>query len=112
GNAAAQSPVRPSLIQAFSGNVEQRVFLTVGWINPRKNHGALLDAFEQLWREGSQARLVVVGKIDVTSLVMARRIKAQPECVRRLLGFDDLSDAVLEYFYDQDAVLWNPSFMD
>ena len=37
------------------------VFLTVGTLEPRKGHAQALAAFEQLWSEGSEAELVIVG---------------------------------------------------
>ena len=48
--------------QAFTP--ERRDFVAIGTIEPRKNPGALLRAFEQLWNEGVSAHLVVAGRLS------------------------------------------------
>jgi glycosyltransferase involved in cell wall biosynthesis len=40
------------------------VILSVGSLEARKNHGALLDACESLWASGSQFELVLVGLVN------------------------------------------------
>jgi glycosyltransferase involved in cell wall biosynthesis len=42
---------------------ESRRFAVLGTIEPRKNHFAVLDAFEQLWAEGVEAELIFVGRL-------------------------------------------------
>jgi glycosyltransferase involved in cell wall biosynthesis len=39
----------------------RRRYVALGTIEPRKNVAAILEAFAQLWREGNNAELVVVG---------------------------------------------------
>jgi glycosyltransferase involved in cell wall biosynthesis len=39
-----------------------RTFLVPGSLEPRKNHRVVLDAFEDLWAQGSDARLVLAGR--------------------------------------------------
>jgi hypothetical protein len=41
----------------------RREFLHVGTIEPRKNVGAILEAFEAHWRDGGQARLTLIGRL-------------------------------------------------
>jgi glycosyltransferase involved in cell wall biosynthesis len=43
---------------------ERRDFVAIGTVEPRKNPGALLHAFEQLWNEGVPAHLVVAGHLS------------------------------------------------
>ena len=43
---------------------ERRDFIAIGTVEPRKNPGALLRAFEQLWNDGVPAHLVVAGRIS------------------------------------------------
>lgn len=38
-------------------------FVMVGSIEPRKRHGAILDAFEKLWAMGVSANLLIIGKV-------------------------------------------------
>jgi len=40
------------------------VFLTVATIEPRKNHAALLEAAEDLWKAGLQFQLILVGMLN------------------------------------------------
>lgn len=53
--------VEPDLLRMFKAKAP--VFLMVSTIEPRKNHGYLLDAFERAWAQGSQARLCIAGRI-------------------------------------------------
>ena len=64
-------------------------FLMVGTIEPRKGHLQALDAFEQLWREGSDAQLVIVGNEGWLPLAPSER-RTIPEIVRRLEGHPEL----------------------
>jgi glycosyltransferase involved in cell wall biosynthesis len=41
-------------------------FAVVGTLEPRKNHRAVLDAFESLWNDGYEASLVFIGKLGGT----------------------------------------------
>lgn len=50
------------------------VFLMVGSIEPRKMHAFVLDAFEQLWRRGRRARLVIVGRQGWKTEALLQRI--------------------------------------
>src|SRR5690606_33158160 len=74
-------------------------FLMVGTIEPRKAHAQVLDAFEQLWREGMDVALVVVGKQGWLVEALARRMRAHPEHGRRLFWLEAISDAYLERVY-------------
>jgi glycosyltransferase involved in cell wall biosynthesis len=47
--------------QTFSP--DRRLFVAIGTVEPRKNPGAMLRAFRQLWDEGVIAPLVVAGRI-------------------------------------------------
>jgi alpha-1,2-rhamnosyltransferase len=110
---AETAAVREKVRRAVSGTPEQFVFLNVGWINPRKNHAVLLDAFEHLWNEGSAARLVIVGQIDLLiGMDVARRINSHPMRGRKLFVFHDLSDLELEYCYGHCSALVYPSLAE
>jgi glycosyltransferase involved in cell wall biosynthesis len=43
-------------------------FVWLGTIEPRKNANAVLRAFMRLWGEGTDARLVMIGRIESTAL--------------------------------------------
>ena len=73
--------------------------LMVGTIEPRKAHGAVLDAFEVLWDEGEPCALVIAGKPGWLVDALLARISDHPEAGRRLFWLNGPSDAVLEVLY-------------
>ncbi|ELX10633.1 glycosyl transferase family 1 [Janthinobacterium sp. HH01] len=93
-------------------------FLMVGTIEPRKGHLQALDAFEQLWADGADVRLVVVGGEGWKGLadgqrrtipaIMAR-LRGHPELGRRLHWLQGISDEYLERVYRDCACLLFPS---
>ncbi|WP_426177097.1 glycosyltransferase [Massilia sp. TWR1-2-2] len=94
------------------------VFLMVGTIEPRKGHLQALSAFEQLWREGSTAQLVIVGKEGWKGLPenqrrtiphLMARLSHHPEMGERLLWLSGISDQYLERLYAVADCLLAPS---
>ncbi|WP_312515955.1 glycosyltransferase [Massilia sp.] len=93
-------------------------FLMVGTIEPRKGHLQALEAFEQLWAEGVEANLVIVGREGWTQLADAERrtlphivsrLRASPELGRRLLWLEGLDDDALQQVYRASTCLLFPS---
>lgn len=83
-------------------------FLMVGTVEPRKGHLQTLAAFEQLWREGEQVQLVIVGKEGWTALPDSQRrtipeivgrLHQHPELGMRLFWLDDATDEYLQKIY-------------
>ncbi|QBE64608.1 glycosyltransferase [Pseudoduganella lutea] len=93
-------------------------FLMVGTIEPRKGHMQALDAFEQLWADGVDVRLVIVGGEGWKGLpdsqrrtipaIMAR-LAAHPELGKRLHWLRGITDEYLEAVYRASACLLVPS---
>jgi len=90
----------------------------VGTIEPRKGHLQALSAFEQLWRDGSEARLVIVGKEGWTGLPdnqrrtiphLMNRLRHHPELGKRLFWLSGISDEYLERLYAAANCLLAPS---
>jgi alpha-1,2-rhamnosyltransferase len=102
--------VRSTVKAIFCKN--NSVYLTVGTIEPRKNHKYLLDAFELLWRENLDVTLYFVGKIGWKSEALVKRVKTHSEYNRRLFMFNDITDAELEYCYMKSRCLVLPSFIE
>jgi len=102
--------IEPRLKDLFAASGP--VFLMVSTIEPRKNHGYLLDAFERAWAAGSTARLCIAGRIGWKCDALLERIRNHPELNRRLFMFNDLSDTSLEYAYTQASALVFPSFVE
>ncbi|HEX8955706.1 MAG TPA: glycosyltransferase [Burkholderiaceae bacterium] len=89
-------------------------FLMVGTIEPRKGHLQAIEAFEALWRDGSDARLVIVGREGWTALAPAQRrniprtmekLRHHPELGKRLIWMSDISDQYLEQVYQAASCL-------
>ena len=77
------------------------LYLYVSTIEPRKNHAYALDAFEALWADKTQARLVIVGRIGWRCEALLERIRNHPESGRRLFMFNGVDDATLAALYDR-----------
>ena len=88
------------------------MFLSVGTIEPRKGHRVALRAFEALWREGRDARLVFVGRRGWFEEAIVAEIRGHAEFGRRLFWFDDVGDAELAFLYDRSAAALVPSYAE
>ncbi|MDF1738761.1 MAG: glycosyltransferase [Verrucomicrobiales bacterium] len=67
-------------------------FISVGTVEPRKGYSLLIDAFERLWRDGDDVRLVIVGKKGWLVDALCERIQMHREYGKRLLWLADASD--------------------
>ncbi len=94
-------------------------FLMVGTIEPRKGYLQAIDAFSQLWAEGVEANLVIVGKEGWKGLPeMARRdipatierLRSHSELDRRLYFLEGISDEYLEKVYGASTCLIAASY--
>ncbi|HAS10039.1 MAG TPA: hypothetical protein DCS55_05885 [Acidimicrobiaceae bacterium] len=83
--------------------------LTVGTVEPRKNVGLLLDAFERLWAEGRAARLVVVGREGWHVEELVERLRRHPELGRRLIWVGWMPDAEVDWLYRHAHAVAVPS---
>ena len=89
-------------------------FLMVGTIEPRKRHLHVLEAFDQLWGQGVDVNLTVVGAEGWQHLPRAmrrsipqivRRLRSHPEWGRRLFWVNRCSDEYLEKIYAASSCL-------
>lgn len=89
-------------------------FLMVGTIEPRKGYLQTLEAFTQLWLDGVDINLVVVGNEGWKSLPdkerrtipqIVKMLNNHPELGKRLFWIKDASDEFLEKVYDVSTCL-------
>ncbi len=80
--------------------VDARMVLSVGSIEVRKNHLALLQAAELLWREGLAFRLQLIGKVSLESADVVDRIAELRDAGRDLELRSDVSDTELRLAYE------------
>lgn len=88
------------------------MFLAVGTIEPRKGHRVALRAFEALWREGRDVRLVFVGRRGWFEEAICAELLSHEEFGHRLFWFDDASDDDLAFLYDHATAALAPSYAE
>jgi glycosyltransferase involved in cell wall biosynthesis len=97
---------------------ERPSFLMVSTIEPRKGHLQALDAFEQLWADGVDVNLVIVGNEGWKPLQeherrtiprIMQRLQFHPELGKRLLRPTGVDDATLQQIYLASTCLLSPS---
>lgn len=87
-------------------DIQGRPFiLMVGTIEPRKNHALALDIFDEMWRAGQDASLVIVGKQGWMVEETIERIRHHPELGRRLYWVERASDSDLFHLYRSASFL-------
>ena len=84
------------LLQQLAANPS---FLAVGTLEPRKRHGQMLDAFEQLWAQNVAANLIIVGKPGWLTEALTTRLSTHPQLGRQLFWVQSASDECLEKIY-------------
>lgn len=94
-------------------------FLMVGTIEPRKGFIQVLDAFTQLWQDGTDINLIVVGREgwqglpdemrrDIPETIM--RLRTHKELNHRLFWLEGVSDECLEKVYAASTCLIAASY--
>lgn len=98
--------IRQSMVSApDSAPVTSRVDLTapftlmVGTLEPRKGHADVVEAFEILWSEGSDARLVLVGRAGWKNEAFISSLREHAQFGTKLIWLPDVDDAELESIY-------------
>lgn len=89
-------------------------FLMVGTIEPRKGYLQTLESFTQLWQDGLDINLVIVGNegwkglpaaLRRTIPEIAKRLRHHSELGKRLFWLEGVSDEYLEKVYAASACL-------
>jgi glycosyltransferase involved in cell wall biosynthesis len=89
-------------LQAFAS---RPTFLMVGTIEPRKGQAETLAAFEQLWDQGVDANLVLVGKQGWNMDLLVEKLRHHSESNKRLFWLEGISDEYLEKVYAASSCL-------
>jgi glycosyltransferase involved in cell wall biosynthesis len=96
------------LSQGLPGNAEELLqkfrskptFLMVGTLEPRKGHRQMLTVFEQLWAEGEEVQLVIVGRNGWLMEDFVAELEKHPERGQKLFWLDAVSDEFLSKIYE------------
>lgn len=89
-----------------NGRVSPRVDLTqpfvlmVGTLEPRKGHSDIIEAFDELWGQGIEENLVLIGRRGWHVEALCERITSHTEFRKKLFWFDDVEDPELSEFYE------------
>jgi len=78
---------------------DRAAYLVVGTFEVRKNHRTVLDAFDQLWSEGSDVCLLILGRPGFRVADQIARVRSHREWCKRLFWASSASDGDLESWY-------------
>lgn len=80
-------------------------FIMVGTMEPRKGHAQVVQAFEQLWAQGKNYNLFIVGKQGWNVEALCERLRQHPQAGRRLVWLQNISDEFLNLLYERSRAL-------
>jgi glycosyltransferase involved in cell wall biosynthesis len=101
---SAPSRGLPENVDQILGTLsETPTVLMVGTLEPRKGHSQVLAAFENLWQQGHETNLVIVGKPGWQTDTLQQALRTHPHIQTRLHWLDDASDELLELLYAASA---------
>ena len=98
----ALSETSKSILAALDLRVS---FISVGTLEPRKQHQQILDAFDLLWKQGCDVNLVLVGAAGWNVSELIHRLSQHPEKDRRLFWMKGIDDGLLTQLYEHSSCL-------
>jgi glycosyltransferase involved in cell wall biosynthesis len=98
---AVDGPTDASLIELG----DRPTFLMVGTIEPRKGHAQTLAAFDQLWEQGLEVNLLVIGKPGWLVNDLLQRLRWHPMRGQKLFWFEKAGDDLLLAAYHRASAL-------
>ena len=84
---------------------QRKTFLMVGTLEPRKGHLQVIRTFEELWKNGHNVNLVIVGKEGWMVEGVVKLLRDHAELNKRLFWLDGVSDEYLEKIYKASTCL-------
>lgn len=105
----ADVPADPEGLDMFD---DRPTFLIVGTIEPRKGHLVALRAFEQLWRDGVDVNLVIIGKAGWDTEMIVQLLENHSEAGKRLHWVRGASDGNLRAAYEKADALIMTSYLE
>ncbi len=105
------TPLREPLVRFIRQSQKEKaaIFTQVSIIQPRKGQDFALDAFETLWDQDENFRLVYVGRKGWKAEALYQRIRSHPEMGKRFLFVEDASETELAAIFDASTALISPS---
>lgn len=87
-------------------------YLVVGTFEIRKNHRAILDAFDRLWSDGADVCLLILGRPGFRAADQMDRVRSHREWGKRLFWAPNASDGDLEAWYGASRGVIMASFAE
>jgi glycosyltransferase involved in cell wall biosynthesis len=91
---------------------EKNVFLMVGIVTLRKGYTQVLDAFERLWREGVDVKLLIIGTPGFKANKLIRRLESHAEHGQKLTWLKNADDERLKDAYSRSSAMIYSSFAE
>ncbi|MHB8473440.1 MAG: glycosyltransferase family 4 protein [Gammaproteobacteria bacterium] len=85
--------------QLLTALASKPTVLMVGTLEPRKGHSQILAAFEKLWLQGRDIKLIIIGKPGWKTEALQKRLHSHPQNNTRLYWLESASDEFLELLY-------------
>lgn len=104
-NSAPSTGLPPDALSLIEKMRSAPAFLMVGTIEPRKGQVQTLAAFDELWRQGVAANLILIGKEGWLMADFSQTIRQHPELGQRLFWLEGVSDQFLEQIYAAGSCL-------
>ena len=82
-----------------------RIYLMVGTIEPRKGYNYAFEAFEDLWKNGFDGVLIIVGKIGWNIDMLIKKFNDSVYYNKKFYVFNDLNDDELNFLYSSANAL-------
>ena len=89
----------------------EKYILTVGTLEPRKNHKLLLDAYDRGLKEMG-VQLVFVGRTGWKIDDLLRRMHGHPDYGKNLFHLEGMNDASVAWLYDHAWLVAFPTFIE
>lgn len=81
------------------------VYLMIGTVEPRKGHELVLDAFESMWKNGSELKLCIVGHVGWNMDAFIKRMHTHQEKGKKFAFFEAVNDHEVVYVYQHAKCL-------
>jgi len=87
-------------------------YLMVGTIQPHKGHLTVLEAFEQMWKEGFSGKLSIVGRLGGKGDEVMKRLRTSKYFGKTLFVYHDANDTELDLLYRHTEALVLASYAE
>jgi O-antigen biosynthesis alpha-1,2-mannosyltransferase len=107
-----EEPVSEAVMEVAEAMSKRPWLAALGTIEPRKDYGTILDAYDQLWSSGADVGLVLIGKQGWNVDALAIRIREHLENGRRLVWLEGPSDGDVRFLLSRSSGLVQASLAE